>query len=102
LEEDEFHVLDLVGLVVFDQATQTRIGVVVDVLSAGNDLLEVKLDRVVEPDLDQMPAEGRNRKAKGKPSQTVLIPFVKPIVPMVDLDLGRIEITPPEGLIEGG
>ncbi|WP_416671112.1 ribosome maturation factor RimM [Egbenema bharatensis] len=102
LEEDEFHVLDLVGLVVFDQATQSRIGVVVDVLSAGNDLLEVKLDRMAEPDLDQVPAEGRNRKAKAKSSQTVLIPFVKPIVPVVDLVEQRIEITPPEGLIEGG
>lgn len=84
LEADEFHVLDLLGLEVFDQATQTRIGVVVDVIAAGNDLLEVKLDALDET-------------AKQKP---VLIPFVKAIVPVVDLAQNRIEITPPPGLIE--
>ncbi|MCJ8279194.1 MAG: ribosome maturation factor RimM, partial [Rivularia sp. ALOHA_DT_140] len=32
--------------------------------------------------------------------KTVLIPFVKEIVPVVDLEAGRIEITPPDGLLE--
>lgn len=82
LEEDEFHVLDLIGLPVFDQATQHLVGTVADVLAAGNDLLEVTL---TEP--------------KGKQT-TVLIPFVKAIVPVVDLEQRRIEITPPEGLID--
>jgi 16S rRNA processing protein RimM len=82
LEEGEFHVLDLVNLVVFDQATQERIGIVSDILAAGNDLLEVKLDH-----------------PKGK-TATVLIPFVEAIVPVVDLENQRIEITPPAGLLE--
>ncbi len=43
LEEGEFHVLDLVGLPVYHQVTEQQIGVVRDVLSAGNDLLEVEL-----------------------------------------------------------
>jgi 16S rRNA processing protein RimM len=88
LEEDEFHVLDLIGLEVFDQATQVLIGNVVQVFPAGNDLLEV----------ERSPVPG----AAGEKSQTVLIPFVKAIVPVVDLAQRRIEITPPPGLIEWG
>lgn len=78
LEEDEFHVQDLLGLAVIDQATQILVGKVVDVIPAGNDLLEVE----------------RSSGAK------ILIPFVKEIVPVVDLQKQRIEITPPKGLIE--
>ncbi|MDX2231086.1 MAG: ribosome maturation factor RimM [Leptolyngbyaceae cyanobacterium bins.349] len=81
LAPDEFHVSDLIGLPVFDQATQILIGEVVDVLSAGNDLLEIKY-------------------ANQDPPKTVLVPFVKAIVPVVDLRDRRIEITPPDGLIE--
>ncbi|MGB3515439.1 MAG: ribosome maturation factor RimM [Elainellaceae cyanobacterium] len=43
LEDGEYHVLDLVGLSVYHQVTQQHIGVVRDVLTAGNDLLEVEL-----------------------------------------------------------
>lgn len=83
LEEDEFHVMDLVGLEVFEQDSQALVGTVTDVLSAGNDLLEVQL------------APDRSTKSK-----TVLIPFVMAIVPVVDLENKRIEITPPMGLID--
>jgi 16S rRNA processing protein RimM len=78
LESGEFHVADLVDLAVFDQVSQQQLGVVTDVLPAGNDLLEVEL-------LD---------------GKKVLIPFVEPIVPVVDLVLRRIEITPPAGLLD--
>jgi 16S rRNA processing protein RimM len=77
LEEGEFHVADLVGLKVFDQATQGLVGVVTDVLAAGNDLLEVQLET----------------------GEKVLVPFVEAIVPIVDVEQQRIEITPPAGLI---
>lgn len=77
LEPGEFHILDLIGLEVFDQATQKRVGAVVRIVSAGNDLLEVEL-------INQ---------------QTALIPLVKEIVPVVDLTQKRIEITPPPGLL---
>jgi 16S rRNA processing protein RimM len=78
LEEGEFHVIDLLGLVVIDQASQQSIGTVTDVIPAGNDLLEVEL-------------------TTGK---KVLVPFVEAIVPVVDLEQRRVEITPPPGLIE--
>lgn len=83
LEEGEFHILDLIGLAVFDQATQTPIGTVISILQAGNDLLEVQ-----------------PHQTDSKNVQTVLIPFVEAIVPIIDLEQRRIEITPPPGLIE--
>lgn len=40
------------------------------------------------------------RQNKKKKPKTLLIPFVEEIVPTVDVASGRIEITPPPGLIE--
>lgn len=77
LEPGEFHLLDLIGLPVIDQATQTQVGTVISIVPAGNDLLEVEtLDR-----------------------QKALIPLVQEIVPVVDLENQRIEINPPPGLL---
>lgn len=86
LEEDEYHILDLIGLSVYDQASQTLLGTVVSVIPAGNDLLEV--ERV-----------GSDAASASSPQRT-LIPFVKAIVPVVDLEQRRIEITPPPGLLD--
>lgn len=80
LEAGEFHILDLIGLEVFDQQTQAVFGFVTGVVPAGNDLLEVK--------------------PNAPHQKPVLIPFVKEIVPVVDLKNKRIEITPPPGLLE--
>ena len=80
LGEGEYHILDLVGLKVFMQSGEF-VGTVINLIPAGNDLLEVELDE----------------KDKKK---TVLIPFVKEIVPVVDIENKRAEITPPEGLLE--
>ncbi len=81
LGEDEYHILDLVGLQVF--MSGEFIGTVTNLIAAGNDLLEVELDN-----------KGKDTK------KTVLIPFVKEIVPVVDIENKRAEITPPEGLLE--
>ncbi len=78
LEAGEFHVDDLIGLPVYHQVTQELVGTVRNIFPAGHDLLEVD-------------------RASGSP---VLIPFVEAIVPIVDLEQKRIEITPPEGLID--
>ena len=43
LDDGEFHVLDLVGLEVFLQDTGESIGRVVDLISVGNDLLEIAM-----------------------------------------------------------
>jgi len=88
LAEDEYHVSDLIDLEVYHQLTGENLGKVIDVFSAGNDLLEIKLHR---PPLS-------SKKKKKIPK--ILIPFVKEIVPIVDVEGGRIEIDPPPGLLE--
>lgn len=79
LGEDEFHVSDLVGCAVIYQPLQKTIGTVSAVLSAGNDLLEIT-------------------SIDGK--LTALVPFVKAIATVVDIPQKRIEISPPDGLVE--
>jgi len=77
-EPDEFYFDDLTGL---DVATTDgeSIGVVVSVQNFGiGPLLEV----------------GESRGG------TILVPFTREIVPVVDLAAGRIEIDPPVGLLE--
>jgi 16S rRNA processing protein RimM len=103
LEEDEFYVQDLIGLEVFNQFTGELIGKVKDFLTAGNDLLEVEIVAKPEPTEEPQNVQPpKNKKGKEKKSQvkTVLIPFVKEIVPIVDIKNGRIEIAPPVGLLE--
>lgn len=66
------------------QETKVEIGTVVDVHSSGaSDLLRVQL----------------KSSNKGKDVR-IWIPFVKDIVPTVDNEAKRIEIRPPEGLLE--
>ncbi len=78
LEEGEFHLLDLVGLEARLTADGPAIGTVSDLISGGNDLLEVTT------------AEGRK----------LLIPFVEAIVPEVQVEGGWLLVTPPPGLLE--
>ncbi|OLP17107.1 ribosome maturation factor RimM [Leptolyngbya sp. 'hensonii'] len=96
LEEDEFHVMDLIGLPVFHQVEQIQIGEVVDVFTAGNDLLEVQLSQLESDDAGTDPDTTSVKQKR----TTVLIPFVKAIVPIVDLKHRRIEILPPAGLLD--
>ncbi len=78
MKTNEFHLLDLVGLEVRIIKKQTAIGKVTNLISGGNDLLEVEL-------------------SGGK---KVLVPFVKEIVPEVKLEEQWLLITPPPGLLE--
>ena len=139
LDDGEFHVMDLVGLEVFLQETGESIGRVVDLISVGNDLLEIELPMPIagteqaaseaaaataEP--TEAPAEApteaelkkqekaaftrrkgrrkaareRKKAARPKKAPRLLVPFVHDIVPLVDLEAGRIEITPPPGLLD--
>ncbi|HEY9728735.1 MAG TPA: ribosome maturation factor RimM [Chroococcales cyanobacterium] len=108
LGEDEYHVMDLIDLEVINQLTGEAVGIVVDVIPAGNDLLEVKLHAQPEPEPEKPEAPLPNRtskqrkpkRQKEKKTATILIPFVKAIAPVVDLESRRIEITPPAGLLE--
>lgn len=108
LGEDEYHVMDLIDLEVINQLTGEAVGIVIDVIPAGNDLLEVKLHAQPEPEPEKPDAPVPNRTSKQRKSKrqkekkpaTILIPFVKAIAPVVDLESRRIEITPPAGLLE--
>jgi 16S rRNA processing protein RimM len=108
LEEDEYHVAELIDLEVYNQLTGENIGVVIDIFEAGNYLLEVQLHNQPEleqkpvKDLSQISRKSKRRKLKSKPKKplTILIPFVKEIVTIVNLEEGRIEIVPPFGLLE--
>ena len=93
LSEDEYHVVDLIGLPVYHQVTGELIGTTIDVYSLGNDLLQVEL--VSQPDINSIESKTKTRSKK-----TVFIPFVKAIVTVVDLKTKRIEIDPPSGLLE--
>ena len=95
LGEDEYHLMDLVGLPVFMQDDGKLIGTVVDLINAGNDLLEVRL----EEENEEARRQGDKENSKIQNSKNILIPFVKAIVPVVDLEANRIEITPPDGLL---
>ncbi len=107
LQAGEYHVSDLVGLEVYDQQTQENIGVVIDLYSAGNDLLEIELHKQPQTqakpkrDLSQISRRSKRKKYRPKSNQplTIFIPFVKEIVPVVDIPNQRLEISPPDGLI---
>jgi 16S rRNA processing protein RimM len=101
LETDEYHVCDLIGLTVYHQFTGEIIGKISDVFLGGNNLLEVELPKSEnQGELQQ----NSSKKNKFRPAQSpkVLIPFVKEIVPVVDIEARRIEINPPPGLLEIG
>ena len=77
-DPDEFRDGDLVGLSV-RTVDGTAVGTVADVLHHGQDIL------VVDP--------------VGPGAEQILIPFVKAIVPEVDVAGGVLVIDPPEGLL---
>ena len=79
LDEDEFLIDELVGLNVFDVDTGKKLGFVVGVSNNGaSDLISVKTNT----------------------KNVSLIPFVKAIVPVVDIQNKKILINNIEGLLE--
>lgn len=107
LDKEEYHVTDLINLQVYNQKTGENIGIITEVFSAGNDILEVTLHDQPEvkpdivPDLDKISRISKRKKFKTKKHKvaTILIPFVKDIVPIIDIEKGLIEINPPKGLL---
>ena len=81
LKQEEFHFNQLVNLTVkIQQENQIEtIGEVVDLINENNNLLEIKIYAN---------------------SKKILIPFVKEIIPIIDLQKRFIVINPPKGLLE--
>ena len=78
LSEEEYHYYDLIGLEVREGPNKTLIGHVTDLIKGGNDLLEIEL------------IEGKK----------VLVPFVKEIVPEIEIKGKWLLINPPQGLLD--
>jgi 16S rRNA processing protein RimM len=112
-DADEFYVQDLVGLAV-SLAGGQAVGVVVDLFdgTGTHDVLRIQLDPAFQPpaasgsDDDEEEGGGGGRRGRGAAKEApagprfVLLPFVKALVPVVDLAARRMEITPPEGLFD--
>ena len=80
------------------QETGQSLGTVVNVFdSGGADLLHVMLDSSE----DILDTTGNPTSTEtGVSGRLVWIPFVKAIVPVVDLERREMKITPPKGLLE--
>ena len=78
LSKDEYHYFDLIGLEARRGPKKTLIGYVTDLIKGGNDLLEIEL------------VEGKK----------VLVPFVKEIVPEIEIKEKWLLINPPPGLLD--
>jgi 16S rRNA processing protein RimM len=84
-DPDEFRDHELIGMSVRTVAGDA-VGVVTDVLHYGQDLLVIRRDQPGNP--------ARNGASEA------MVPFVKAIVPDVDVKAGVIVIDPPPGLID--
>jgi 16S rRNA processing protein RimM len=80
LEEEEYWVKDLVGMDVFT-TTGDYVGKVSSIIDGAHDLIEITPE-------------------KGDDGKTILVPFVKDLVPTVDMRGKRIEVTAVPGLLE--
>ena len=78
LSKGEYHYFDLIGLEARQGPKKTLIGYVTDLIKGGNDLLEIEL------------VEGKK----------VLVPFVKEIVPEIEIKEKWLLINPPPGLLD--
>ena len=78
LSQGEYHYFDLIGLEARKGPKKTLIGYVTDLIKGGNDLLEIEL------------LEGKK----------VLVPFVKEIIPEIEIKEKWLLINPPPGLLE--
>ena len=76
--KEEYHYFDLIGLEARKGPQKTLIGYVTDLIKGGNDLLEIEL------------VEGKK----------VLVPFVKEIIPEIEIKEKWLLINPPPGLLE--
>jgi 16S rRNA processing protein RimM len=79
-DTDEFRDYQLIGLTVLTAAGE-QVGQVADILHSGQDLLVIKGDG-------------------SRAGTEILVPFVAPLVPEVDVPAGRLVIDPPPGLLD--
>ena len=104
-DEDEFYVQELVGLRVFMNKSGEEVGKVVDLFdgTGTHDVLRIELSHEFVATLG---TEGGKKENKGDSGVTssgprqVMLPFVKALVPIVDIKSSVMRIEPPDGLFE--
>ena len=112
-DEDEFYMQDLLGLRVLMDSTGEVVGKVVDLFdgTGTHDVLRIEVAASFEAaqraaavasstssSADSTDSEQEEMKPKGK--RQVMLPFVKALVPIVDLKAGFMRVQPPEGLFD--
>jgi 16S rRNA processing protein RimM len=85
LEQDDFYYYELIDCEVFHN--NVLIGKVTDIMNAGGDVLIIE-------NFDNLNDNLNNDKKK------IMIPFVKDIVDTANISNKRLDINPPEGLLE--
>lgn len=97
LNDDEFYSPDLVGMNVVLKDTGELVGTVIDIYNTGaSDLLRVMLSQTKDSVANISAAASEEESS----APLIWIPFVKDIVPDVDMQRRQLLITPPEGLLE--
>lgn len=99
-DPDEFNDHDLIGLVAVTVAGE-RVGTVTDVLHHGQDLLVISAAGDAGAGADAGASAGAGAGAGDGAGET-LVPFVRAIVPEVDIAGGRLVLDPPPGLLDPG
>jgi 16S rRNA processing protein RimM len=97
-DPDEFRDHELIGLSV-RTTDGTPVGVVADVLHHGQDLLAVRPAAVASTPAASPPPSHTSPGGTSLGGDEILVPFVKAIVPEVDLAAGVLVIDPPPGLL---
>ena len=113
-DEDEFYVQELVGLTVLLDSSGKKVGKVVDLFdgTGTHDVLRIELDdgfRVDEEETEEDNEEEEEKDEKqsekksaagGGGKRQVMLPFVKALVPIVNLEEGFMRVDPPAGLFD--
>jgi 16S rRNA processing protein RimM len=108
-DEDEFYSTDLVGMSVSllhgGGGGEEEIGVVMDIFdgTGTHDVLRIKMNTGSSnsEEVEEEQEHGQQeREQEQEEEKYVLLPFAKEFVPEIDLNLRRMTITPPEGLLE--
>lgn len=117
-DDDEFYVQELVGLRVLIDSTGEEVGKVVDLFdgTGTHDVLRIELssnfgvnkaDNEDESEEEEEKREkkatkksGNNNNGGGGGKRQVMLPFVKELVPIVDLKEGFMRVDPPSGLFD--
>lgn len=104
-DEDEFYVQELVGLRVFMATSGEEVGKVIDLFdgTGTHDVLRIELSQEFCIQLQNAEKGASDEVVAAQPTsgpRQVMLPFVKELVPVVDIAEGVMKIEPPAGLFE--